>query len=315
MDTLYIVVPCYNEEEVLPETARRLREKMHSLMDRGKISGRSRILLVNDGSSDRTWELITQLHMSDRLFEGISLSRNRGHQNALLAGLMTARRYADMVISMDADLQDDIEVVDAMVEKYYAGCDIVYGVRSSRKKDTFFKRFTAESYYRLINSMGGQVVFNHADYRLMSRRALDALSQYGEVNLFLRGIVPMLGYKTGIVEYERGKRFAGESKYPLKKMLAFAAEGITSLSARPLRWILFLGTATLAASLILLVVFLVGACLGRSMLNWRIVLFAVFFVGGLILLSIGIVGEYVGKIYLETKRRPRYFIESALHHD
>jgi len=315
MDTLYIVVPCYNEEEVLPETARRLREKMLSLMDRGKISNRSRILLVNDGSSDRTWELITRLYESDRLFEGISLSRNRGHQNALLAGLMTARRYADMVISMDADLQDDIEAVDAMVDKYYEGCHIVYGVRSSRKKDTFFKRFTAESYYRVINSLGGKVVFNHADYRLMSRQALDALSQYGEVNLFLRGIVPMLGFRTAVVEYERGERFAGESKYPLKKMLALAMEGITSLSTRPLRWILLLGAATLAASLILLVVFLAGACLGRSMLNWRIVLFAVFFVGGLILVSLGIVGEYVGKIYLETKKRPRYFIETALHHD
>ncbi|HHU23062.1 MAG TPA: glycosyltransferase family 2 protein [Clostridiales bacterium] len=315
MDTLYIVVPCYNEEEVLPETARRLREKTQSLIDGGKISKRSRILLVNDGSGDRTWEIITQLHQSDKLFDGLSLSRNRGHQYALLAGLMAARQHADMVISMDADLQDDIDAVDAMVEKYYEGCDIVYGVRSSRKKDTFFKRFTAEGYYKLINSLGGQLVFNHADYRLMSRRALDALSQYSEVNLFLRGIVPMLGYKAGIVEYERGERFAGESKYPLKKMLAFAAEGITSLSTRPLRWILFLGAAVLAVSLVLLVVFLVGACLGYSMLNWRILLFAILFIGGLILSSIGIIGEYVGKIYLETKKRPRYFIESALHHD
>lgn len=232
---LYLVIPCYNEQEVLHETARRLREKMESLMEREMISRESRIMFVNDGSRDRTWEIIRELHESDPIYQGVKLSRNRGHQNALLGGLMTAKEYADMVISMDADLQDDIDVVDQFVEKYYEGCEIVYGVRSARKTDTFFKRFTAEGFYKLINFMGGEVVFNHADYRLMSRRALDELAKYKEVNLFLRGIVPMIGFQTGIVTYERHERFAGESKYPLKKMLALAVDGITSLSIKPIR--------------------------------------------------------------------------------
>ena len=313
MNTLYIVVPCYNEEEVLPETSRRLREKMHSLMDAGKISRESRVMLVNDGSRDRTWELIGALHTADSLFDGVCLSRNRGHQNALLAGLMTARKYADMVISMDADLQDDIDAVDGMVEQYLNGCDIVYGVRSSRKKDSFFKRFTAEGFYRLTNRLGGEVVFNHADYRLMSRRALDALAQYGEVNLFLRGIVPMLGYKTGVVEYERGERFAGESKYPLKKMLAFALEGITSLSTKPLRFIFWSGILALMAAFALLVAAIVLACVGSGLFLPFVLLFAVVLFGGLILSALGVIGEYIGKIYLETKRRPRYFIAEVLH--
>ncbi len=225
---LYLVIPCYNEQEVLHETARRLREKMESLMEREMISRESRIMFVNDGSRDRTWEIIRELHESDPIYQGVKLSRNRGHQNALLGGLMTAKEYADMVISMDADLQDDIDVVDQFVEKYYEGCEIVYGVRSARKTDTFFKRFTAEGFYKLINFMGGEVVFNHADYRLMSRRALDELAKYKEVNLFLRGIVPMIGFQTGIVTYERHERFAGESKYPLKKMLALAVDGSIS---------------------------------------------------------------------------------------
>ena len=240
-DILYIVVPRYNEEEVLPETARRLKEKMEHLIAAGRISEESRVLFVNDGSRDKTWSMIEGLHRADRRFSGVNLTRNRGHQNALLAGLMTAKDRADMVISMDADLQDDIDAVDAMVEQYYAGCDIVYGVRSSREKDTFFKRFTAEGFYRVMNFLGAETVFNHADYRLMSKRALEGLAQFKEVNLFLRGIVPMIGYTTGTVEYERGERFAGESKYPLKKMLSFAMEGITSLSTKPIRYITVLG--------------------------------------------------------------------------
>jgi glycosyltransferase involved in cell wall biosynthesis len=230
---LYIVVPCYNEEAVLPETAKRLRGKLEGLISSGRVSGRSRILLVNDGSRDGTWKIIEQLHRGCRLFSGVDLTCNRGHQNALLAGLMTAKDRADLTISMDADLQDDIEAVDEMVDKYLDGCDIVYGVRSSRRKDGFFKRTTAEGFYRLMEMMGARVVFNHADYRLMSRRALEGLAQFEEVNLFLRGLVPMIGYRTGTVAYERGERFAGESKYPLKKMLAFALEGITSLSTGP----------------------------------------------------------------------------------
>ena len=280
-DILYIVVPCYNEEEVLPETSRRLRAKLEGLMAAGKISERSRVLFVNDGSRDRTWELITRLHGGCPLFCGADLSRNRGHQNALLAGLMTAKERCDMAISMDADLQDDIDAVDAMVEQYYAGCDVVYGVRSSRKKDTFFKRFTAEGFYRVMNFMGAETVFNHADYRLMSRRALEGLAQFREVNLFLRGIVPMIGYRTGTVEYERGERFAGESKYPLKKMLSFAMEGITSLSVKPIRYI-------------------------------TSVICSVWAIGGLILLSLGVIGEYIGKIYLETKGRPRFLLREVL---
>ena len=315
MNSLYIVVPCYNEEAVLPETVRRLSAKLDELMINGRISVDSRVLLVDDGSKDSTWELIGGIHKRDSRFEGLSLSRNRGHQNALLAGLMTARKYADMVISMDADLQDDISAVDAMVDKYRAGCDIVYGVRSERHSDTAFKRGTAQSYYRVINKLGGELVYDHADYRLMSRRALDALAEYGEVNLFLRGIIPMMGFKTAVVEYQRGERFAGESKYPLKKMLEFAVEGITSLTTRPLRAVTFLGIGTLAAAMILLIVFIVGACLGQTMFNWKIILFAVLLMGGLILTSLGVVGEYVGKTYLETKRRPRYFIDSHLHEE
>lgn len=311
-DTLYIVVPCYNEEEVLPETARRLKEKMDALRAAGKISDRSRVLLVNDGSRDRTWALIEELHRKDKLFSGVNLSRNRGHQNALLAGLMTARERCDMAISMDADLQDDIGAVDAMVEQYYAGCDIVYGVRSSRAKDTFFKRFTAEGFYRLMNFMGAETVFNHADYRLMSRRALEGLTQFKEVNLFLRGIVPMIGYPTGTVEYERGERFAGESKYPLKKMLSFAMEGITSLSTKPIRYITALGFLIFLVSIAMLIYSVVRWAMGETIIGWASVICSVWAIGGLILLSLGVIGEYIGKIYLETKERPRFLIRDLL---
>ncbi|WP_297197724.1 glycosyltransferase family 2 protein [uncultured Flavonifractor sp.] len=311
-DILYIVVPCYNEEEVLPETSRRLREKLEAMMAAGTVSRDSRILFVNDGSKDRTWEVIEELHQTCPLFSGVDLTRNRGHQNALLAGLMTAKERCDMAISMDADLQDDVDAVDRMVEQYYAGCDIVYGVRSSRKKDTFFKRFTAEGFYRLMNAMGAETVFNHADYRLMSRRALEGLSQFREVNLFLRGIVPMIGYRTGTVEYERGERFAGESKYPLKKMLSFAMEGITSLSVKPIRMITGLGFLVFAISIIMLIYSIVRWAMGETILGWASLICSVWAIGGLILLSLGVIGEYIGKIYLETKERPRFLIREVL---
>ena len=311
-NTLYIVVPCYNEQEVLPETSRRLREKLEQLMDAGRISRDSRVLFVNDGSRDDTWAIISRLHGECPLFCGVDLSRNRGHQNALLAGLMTAKDRADMVISMDADLQDDVDAVDAMVDKYLDGCDIVYGVRSSRKKDTFFKRFTAEGFYRLMNKLGAETVFNHADYRLMSRRALEGLAQFREVNLFLRGIVPMIGYRSDTVEYERGERFAGESKYPLKKMLAFAMEGITSLSVKPLRMITGAGCVVLLISIIMIICDLIRWACGAVMAGWTALTCSVWFLSGLILLCLGVVGEYVGKLYLESKDRPRYIIREVL---
>ena len=312
MDILYIVVPCYNEQEVLPETAKRLGAKLKGLINSGEISKESRIVFVNDGSKDETWRLIKELHESDCMFSGISLSRNKGHQNALMAGLMTAADYADMAISMDADLQDDIEAVDAMVKKYKEGCDVVYGVRASRETDSAFKRMTAQAYYKLIRSLGGDIIYNHADYRLLSKRALNALAQYGEVNMFLRGIVPMLGFKSAVVEYDRRERFAGESKYPLKKMIAFAAEGITSLSVRPLRLIMWTGIFSVILSAALLSVLIIRRTAGQALMLGALG-FAVIFFAGLNLIAAGIVGEYVGKIYLETKKRPLYFIETVLH--
>ena len=311
-DTLYIVVPCYNEEEVLSETARRLGDKLSVLTAAGKISGNSRVLFVNDGSKDRTWEIISGLHERDARFSGVDLSRNRGHQNALLAGLMTARDRCSMAVSMDADLQDDIDAIDAMVEQYQKGCDVVYGVRSSRKKDSFFKRFTAEGFYRVMNALGAETVFNHADFRLLSRRALEGLAEFKEVNLFLRGIVPMIGYPSAVVEYERGERFAGESKYPLKKMLAFALEGITSLSTKPIRMITGLGFLIFLISIIMLAYSVVRWAMGATILGWASVICSVWAIGGLILLSLGVIGEYIGKIYLETKARPRFLIREVL---
>lgn len=310
--TLYIVVPCYNEEAVLPEAARRLKEKLTALRHAGKVSEQSRILFVNDGSTDGTWDIISSLHEKDPLFSGLDLSRNRGHQNALLAGLLTAGERADMVISMDADLQDDVDAAEAMVDQYLAGCDIVYGVRSSRKKDSFFKRVTAEGFYRLMNAMGAETVFNHADYRLLSRRAVEGLAQFQEVNLFLRGVVPMIGYPSSIVEYERGKRFAGESKYPLKKMLAFALEGITSLSIRPIRLITTLGFLVFLVSLLMLLYSLTRWAQGETVLGWASTICSVWAIGGLILLSLGVIGEYIGKLYLESKHRPRFLIREIL---
>ena len=310
--TLYVVIPCYKEEAVLPETAKRMKIKMQSLMDAGKISENSRVMFVNDGSKDRTWEIIRQLHEGDKLFSGVNLSRNRGHQNALLAGLTAAVQHADMLISMDADLQDDINAMDKMIDAYHEGCEVVYGVRSSRKTDTFFKRFTAEAFYKLMKAMGVDIVFNHADYRLMSRRAVEGLSQFREVNLFLRGIVPQIGYSWTTVEYERAKRFAGESKYPLKKMLAFAFDGITSFSVKPVRIILFIGAVIFILSLGMLAWTLIDWALGKTVSGWASLMCSIWMIGGIQLLSLGLIGEYVGKIYSESKARPRFIIESIL---
>ena len=311
-NTLYVVVPCYKEEEVLPETSKRLKEKLTALIAQGKISPRSRILFVNDGSKDRTWPIIEELHARDRIFSGVNLSRNRGHQNALLAGLMTAVQHADLMVSMDADLQDDIDAMDKMIDAYHEGYDVVYGVRASRKTDSFFKRFTAESFYKLMKAMGVDIVFNHADYRLMSRRAVEGLSQFKEVNLFLRGIVPQIGYSWTTVEYERAKRFAGESKYPLKKMLSFAFDGITSFSVKPLRLILFLGAVIFALSLVMLLWTLIRWIAGATVSGWASLMCSIWMIGGIQLLALGVIGEYIGKVYSETKARPRYIIERVL---
>jgi|GEM_PF-44619 len=310
--TLYIVVPCYKEEEVLPETATRLYNKMIALMEFGLCSIDSRILFVNDGSTDRTWSIIKELHREDPIFAGVNLSRNRGHQNALLAGLMVAKDYADVTISMDADLQDDIDAMDEMLEKYHAGCDIVYGVRSKREKDSRFKRGTANSFYRIMRGLGIEIVDNHADYRLMSKRAVEALSGYKEVNLFLRGIVPMLGFESDTVYYERAERFAGETKYPLKKMLALAFEGITSLTIRPIRVISVIGLLSFLVSIAFLVYFIADWVRGGTVAGWASTITSIWAIGGLQLLAIGIIGEYIGKIYLETKHRPRYIVEKIL---
>lgn len=312
---LYLVVPCYNEEEVLPETSSRLKEKFTSLISQGKIGEDSRIVFVNDGSKDKTWELICDLHKSDKLFRGICLSRNRGHQNALLAGLMTVMDECDAAISMDADLQDDINAIDEMIDKYKEGYDVVYGVRSSRKKDTFFKRTTAQGFYKLMRAMGVDTVYNHADYRLMSQRALKGLSEFKEVNLFLRGMVPLIGFRHTTVTYERGERFAGESKYPLKKMLAFAFEGITSLSIKPIRLICTLGVLIFCVSIGMLIYSLVRHFMGYTVDGWASLAVSIWALGGIQLLAIGVIGEYIGKIYLESKHRPRYLISDYLNDD
>lgn len=310
--TIYMVVPCYNEEEVLDETTRQLTEKFHNLIKGGKISEKSRILYVNDGSKDQTWAIISRLHEEYDIVSGINLSRNRGHQNAVLAGLMYAKEYCDAAISMDADLQDDINAIDEMVDKFIQGMDVVYGVRSSRKKDTFFKKFTAEGFYKMMKWMGVDIVFNHADYRLMSRRVLQQLENYEEVNLFLRGIVPLIGYPSDNVYYERHERFAGESKYPLKKMLSFAFDGITSFSVKPIRFILTLGMLIFLVSVGILIYSIVRHFMGETVLGWSSLMVSIWALGGLQLLAIGIVGEYIGKMYLETKRRPRFAIQDVL---
>lgn len=312
---LYMVIPCYNEEEVLMETTKQLEEKYSDLIGQGKISEESRILYVNDGSKDRTWSLIEKLHKENPHVSGLNLSRNRGHQNAVLAGLLYAKDHCDAAISMDADLQDDINAIDEMVDKFAAGNDVVYGVRSSRKKDSFFKKFTAETFYKIMLWMGVDIVFNHADYRLMSKRVLEQLENYKEVNLFLRGIVPLIGYPSANVYYERNERFAGESKYPLKKMLSFAFDGITSFSVKPIRFILSMGIIVFLVSLGILIYSLVRHFMGATVLGWSSLIVSIWALGGLQLLAIGVVGEYIGKIYLETKGRPRFAIQDVLDDD
>lgn len=314
--TLYVVVPCYNEEEVLPETAARLERKLRDLMAAKKVSRESRVLLANDGSRDRTWELICDLHddpARDDIFTGISLAHNRGHQNVLYAGLMTAlERGCDITVSMDADLQDDVDAIDQMVDAYLAGADIVYGVRNDRQTDSRFKRGTAEAFYRLMARMGTETVPNSADFRLMDARALEALAQYGEANLFLRGIVPSLGFTTAEVYYARAERFAGESKYPLSRMVSLAVDGITSFSVAPLRMVTAAGALFVVIALLALVYALVSLIMGTTVGGWTSLLISIWFVGGAIMVSLGIVGEYVGRIYLESKHRPRYIVAEEL---
>lgn len=313
--TLFIVIPCYNEEEVLPITAPMFLNKLLSLVHEGKIADASRIMFVNDGSRDRTWEIISELSRSDEHYIGISQSRNRGHQNAVLAGLMEARGKCDITISVDCDGQDDINAMDKMVDAYADGCDVVYGVRSSRETDTFFKRSTAQGFYKFLSLMGAEVVYNHADYRLISARALDALSEFHEVNLFLRGMVPLVGFKSTSVEYSRSERIAGESKYPLKKMIALAVDGITSLSVKPLRMIMSFGITVALISFIGVIWAIVAAICGDTVAGWASTTCIVCFVGGVQLICMGIIGEYVGKIYMETKARPRYIISARTWED
>lgn len=308
---LYIVVPCFNEEEVLHETTRRLTGKLKKLIEKEKISNESRILYVDDGSKDTTWDIIETLFETNQFVTGIKLSRNKGHQNALLAGLFEASEHADMIVSMDADLQDDIEVLDQFVEKYYEGCQIVYGVRKSRKTDSIFKRYTALSFYKLMHALGVEIVYNHADYRLMSKRAVEELKNFKEVNLFLRGIIPLIGFKTATVEYDRGKRFAGKSKYPLRKMIYFAIDGITSTSVRPIRMITMFGLMAVLFSVIYAIYIIIGHFQGGTVQGWTTSVLLICFFGGAQIMCTGIVGEYVGKIYLETKQRPRFIIEKT----
>lgn len=309
---LYIVIPCYNEQEVLPETSLRLKQKMTDLISKQMISDNSKVVFVDDGSKDQTWEMIAQLHDQDPMFSGVKLSCNKGHQNDLLAGLTSVADLADAVISMDADLQDDINAIDGFISKYKQGCDVVYGVRSSREKDTFFKRFTAEGFYKLMSFLGVDIVFNHADYRLLSSRALQGLLEFKEVNLFLRGIVPMVGYKSDIVTYERAERFAGESKYPLKKMMSFAFEGITSLSIKPIRLIFSLGVGIFLISIAALIYSFVRYVSNNTVSGWTSLIMSIWLLSGIQLMAIGIIGEYIGKVYLETKERPKFIVEEFL---
>ena len=309
MPTVYLVIPCYNEEAVLPETVKRLELKLNSMIETNRADRNSRILLVDDGSKDKTWEMISRYGDENELVSGIKLAHNRGHQNALLAGLMTAKEYCDCAISLDADLQDDIEVLDQFVDQFIDGCDVVYGVRNKRETDTFFKRASAQGFYKFMKILGVDLVYNHADYRLMSRRALDALSEYKETNLFLRGIVPLIGYRSDYVYYDRHERFAGESKYPLKKMLSFAMDGITSFSVRPLKFISNLGIVVSLLSIIGLLYALISYFTGNAVSGWTATICSIWLLGGIQLLCLGVVGEYVGKLYSEVKARPRYKIE------
>ncbi|MBE6593908.1 MAG: glycosyltransferase family 2 protein [Ruminococcaceae bacterium] len=312
---LYLVIPCYNEQEVLGETAKRTAEKLRELAAVGKISSQSRICFVDDGSKDDTWKIIEELCSADEIYSGVKLSRNKGHQNALLAGLMSVKDECDAAISLDADLQDDIGAIDKMVDKYTEGCDVVYGVRSSRKTDKMFKRTTARCFYKMMRTMGVELVYDHADYRLMSKRALEALSEFDEVNLFLRGLVPLIGFKSDVVEYERNKRFAGKSKYPLKKMISFAFEGVTSMSIKPIRMISVLGFFIFLTSIGMLLYSLIRHFTGNTVEGWTSIVVSVWAIGGLQLLAIGVIGEYIGKIYLETKRRPKYVVDKLINLD
>lgn len=305
---LYIIIPCYNEEKVLPITSTMFLEKIKSLVNKGKISDKSRIMFVNDGSKDRTWEIICELAKTDEHYIGISQSRNRGHQNAVLAGLMEAKDNCNITISIDCDGQDDINAMDKMVDEYLNGCEIVYGVRSNRQTDTFFKRFTAQGFYKLLNAMGAEVVYNHADYRLVSSRVLKEFENFKEVNLFLRGMFPLVGFKSTSVYYERHERIAGESHYPLRKMLALAFDGITSLSIKPIRMITGLGIAIAMLSFAGVIWSIVMAILGKTVAGWASMVCIVSFIGGIQLICVGVIGEYIGKIYMEVKHRPRYII-------
>ncbi|MEG0339994.1 MAG: glycosyltransferase family 2 protein [Oscillospiraceae bacterium] len=305
---LYIVIPCYNEEAVLPVTAPMFKDKIKSLVASKGISEKSKVLFVNDGSRDKTWEIIKDLSQSDDVFEGVCLSRNRGHQNALLAGLSVAKERADISISIDCDGQDDINAMDKMVDEYLQGSDVVYGVRSKRETDTWFKRTTAEGFYKVMKMLGADVVFNHADYRLMSKRALEGLFEFHEVNLFLRGLVPLIGYRFSSVYYERADRLAGEGHYPLKKMLNFAFDGITSLSVKPIRLITGLGFFIAAISFVAIIITICIKLFGYTVSGWSSMFCAIFFMGGVQLLCLGVIGEYIGKIYNETKARPRFII-------
>ena len=305
---LFIIVPCYNEEEVLPITGPVFLEKINDLAGKGKIATNSRVLVVNDGSRDGTWKIIQELSTKDEHYLGMAQSRNRGHQNAVLAGLMEAKDACDITVTIDADGQDDINAIDAMVDAYLDGCEVVYGVRSSRETDTFFKRFTAQSFYRLLAGLGAEVVYNHADYRLISSRVLQEFANFHEVNLFLRGLVPLVGFKSTTVEYARHERLAGKSHYPLKKMLGLAMDGVTSLSVKPLHLIMSFGVIVALISFVGCIWALVTALCGRSVAGWASMTCIICFVSGVQLISLGIIGEYIGKIYLETKQRPRYII-------
>ncbi len=309
---LFIVIPCYNEEEVLEETTKQLKKNLKDLIKTKKISEKSKVMYVNDGSKDNTWNLIKKINKQEELFTGITLSRNRGHQNALLAGLMTAKNYADIIISMDADLQDDINAISEMIDKYLDGCDIVYGVRSARTKDTFFKKVTAEGFYKFMKFLGVDCIYNHADYRLTSKKVLEEFENFKEVNLFLRGMFPLIGFKSDIVYYERNERFAGESKYPLKKMLNFAWDGITSFSVKPLRFICSIGCLILFVSILIMIYSIFRKMTGNVVTGWTFLSISIWFIGGLQMISIGIIGEYIGKIYSETKARPKYIISEIL---
>lgn len=312
LKVLYVVVPCYNEQEVLFQTSKQLINKLSSLISNNIIHASSKLAFIDDGSSDDTWTIISELHKQNPMISAVKLTRNRGHQNAVLAGLLTFNSKADMIITLDADLQDDINVMDQFIKKYYNGCDIVYGVRSSRKSDSFLKKFTAQSFYKLLTHMGVDIIYNHADYRLMSKRAINELSKFKEVNLFLRGIVPLIGFKSDKVYYSRNSRIAGKSKYSVKKMFSLAFDGITSFSIKPIRLVSTIGIIIFLISIIMFIYFLIIHFQGNTISGWTSIIISVWAIGGLQLLATGIIGEYIGKIYIETKNRPKFIIDELL---